>query len=323
MALSGGSFWSTSFGRFLTVLLVIAAAVGGGVFWILYTLTHPARDGATLDPADLLLRAEEVTFEAADGVPLSGWFIKGAPGAPVILLCHDLGGSRLTLVHSAVSLNRAGYPLLLFDFRGHGRSGGSGSTVGVHEPDDVRGALAWLKDRKDIDTSRTGLWGIGMGAYAGAMAALDEPAIVALALDTPYTTIPGQVDRQVRALLPPVAHGLVTVVRPFYKPFFVFKLDESGLTGGLGRLARKNTLIVAAHDAPERFEESRALYESLPEGGDADKNFLELKASLVSGLYAEDKKIYDEALIGFFKSYLPVRGGAGQRPAAKIDVLER
>jgi len=323
MAQPGGSFWSTSFGRLLLVILAVAALVGGGVFWILHTLTHPGRDQATLDPADLLLRAEEVTFDSADGVPLSGWFIKGVPGAPPILLCHDLGGSRLTLVQSAVSLNRAGYPLLVFDFRGHGQSGGNGSTLGVREPEDVRGALAWLKNRKDTDTTRAGLWGIGMGAYAGAMAALDDPVVVALALDTPYATIPAQIDRQVRGLLPPVAHGLVAALRPFYQPFFAFKMDESGLGGGLGRLARKNTLIVAAHDSPDRFEESRALYDSLPEGGDADKNFLELKASLVSGLYAEDKKVYDEALTGFFKTYLPLRGKAASRPAGKIDVLER
>lgn len=323
MVPSGASFWSSPFGRALLVLFGAFAIVVGGVFLLLYTLTHPKRDETTLDPADLLLRVEDITFEAADGVPLSGWYIKGAPGAPLILLCHDFGGSRLTLVNSAASLNRAGYPLLVFDFRGHGRSGGSGTTLGVQEPGDVQGALNWLRSRKDVDTTRAGLWGIGMGAYAGAMASLDDPTIVALALDTPYATIPARIDRQLRALVPPPAHGLMAAVRPFYQPFFAFKMDEAGLSGGLGRLARKNTLIIVAHDMPDRFAEGRALYDALPEGGDADKNFLELKASLASGLYAEDKKAYDEALIAFFQSYLPIRGGPPRRPTGPIDVQER
>jgi pimeloyl-ACP methyl ester carboxylesterase len=304
-------------------MLLLVALVGGGIYWGLHTLTHPVREALTLDPADLLLRVEEATFDAADGVPLSAWFIKGAPGAPAILLCHDLGGSRLTLMNSAVSLNRAGYPLLVFDFRGHGQSGGGGSTLGVGEPDDVRGALAWIKDRKDVDTTRAGLWGIGMGAYAGAMAALEEPTIVALALDTPYATIPAQIDRLVRARVPPMAHGLVAALRPFYDPYFAFRMDATGLHGGMGRLARKNTLIVAAHDSPDRYAESRAIYDALPEGGEADKNFLELRASLRSGLYAEDKQAYDQAIVGFFKSYLPIRGGPAAPRAAPIEVRER
>src|SRR5262245_23476375 len=99
--------------KFLLGLLVFAALLGGGAYFLLYDVTHPPRDKTQLDPADLLLRAEEVTFHATDGVMLSGWFVKGAPGAPVILLCHDLGGSRSALLGSAVSLNRAGYPLLV------------------------------------------------------------------------------------------------------------------------------------------------------------------------------------------------------------------
>src|SRR2546422_10498267 len=106
-------------------LLVVIALLVGGACALLYGVTHPPREKTQLDPADLLLRAEDVTFHAADGVLLSGWLVKGAPRAPVIVLCHDLGGSRSALLNSAVSLNRAGYALLVFDFRGHGLSTGS------------------------------------------------------------------------------------------------------------------------------------------------------------------------------------------------------
>src|SRR6266496_5859588 len=55
-----------------------------------------------------------------------------------------------TLLGSAVSLNRAGYPLLVFDFRGHGASAGSGSDLGVSEKRDIEGAVEYLKGRGDI-----------------------------------------------------------------------------------------------------------------------------------------------------------------------------
>src|SRR6267142_2325129 len=142
----------------LGLLLVIALLVGGA-YALLYGVTHPPREKTQLDPADLLLRAEDVTFHAADGVLLSGWLVKGTPRAPVIVLCHDLGGSRSALLNSAVSLNRAGYALLVFDFRGHGLSMGSGGYLGVDEKSDILGAIAFLKSRSDVDGSRVGLWG--------------------------------------------------------------------------------------------------------------------------------------------------------------------
>src|SRR5437870_5286184 len=115
MAKNGGSFLSSGPVKTLFVLIVVALLLGGGAYYLLYNLTHPPRERTQLDPADLLLHAEDVSFHATDGVLLSGWLVKGAPRAPVIVLCHDLGGSRSSLLNSAVSLNRAGYALLVFD----------------------------------------------------------------------------------------------------------------------------------------------------------------------------------------------------------------
>src|SRR6266581_7603337 len=154
MAKNGGTFLSSGPVRFLFLLVGLILLGAGGAFFLLYGVTHPSRDQMQFDPADLLLRTEDVAFHASDGVLLSGWLVKGAPRAPVILLCHDLGGSRSTLLGSAVSLNRVGYPLLVFDFRGHGASAGSGSDLGVSEKRDIEGAVEYLKSRPDIDASR-------------------------------------------------------------------------------------------------------------------------------------------------------------------------
>src|SRR6266850_3943642 len=162
MATNGGSFLSSGPAKTLLGVLVLLVLLTGGAYALLYGVTHPPRERTQLDPADLLLRAEDVTFHATDDVLLSGWLVKGAPKAPVILLCHDLGGSRSSLLNSAVSLNRAGYALFVFDFRGHGLSTGSGGFLGVDEKSDILGAIAFLKSRSDVDGSRVGLWGIGM-----------------------------------------------------------------------------------------------------------------------------------------------------------------
>lgn len=310
--------------RFLLVVLGLIVLCAGGAYFLLYSVTHPPRDRSQLDPADLLLRTEEVAFHATDDVVLSGWLVKGAPRAPVILLCHDLGGSRSTLLGSAVSLNRAGYPLLVFDFRGHGRSTGSGGWLGVDEKRDILGAIEFLKTRGDVDSSRIGLWGIGMGAYAGILASVENPQIVALALDSLYPDVRAQMDRLVRARIPPTLRFVMPALDLIYTPYLGLRPKGStSLSTVLGGLTDRSILLIAATDPPDRYEEEKALYAALPEGPRGGKNLLELKASVVTGLYAEDKKTYDQAIVRFFSTSLPRVGATGSPPGKTIQVLER
>ena len=324
MAKNGGTFLSSGPVKFLLFLLVVSVLFAGGAYFLLYSATHPPRDRTRLDPADLLLRTEEVTFHASDGVLLSGWLVKGAPRAPVILLCHDLGGSRSTLLGSAVSLNRAGYPLLVFDFRGHGLSTGSGGYLGVDERRDILGAVEYLKTRNDVDGSRIGLWGIGMGAYAGALAALENPMIVALALDSLYPDVNAQLDRLVRARIPPVLRFVMPALHVIYRPYLRLRpAAYTTLSASLGGLAGKSVLLIAAGDPSDRYEEEKALYDALPEGPEGAKNLLELKASVVTGLYAEDKRTYDQAIVRFFTANLPRTGGVKLPKGKPLQILER
>ncbi len=323
MATSGGSFWARGPGLLLLVLLVLLAATAAGSYALVYDVVHPPRDRDMLEPGDLLLQTADAVFQASDGTPLSGWFVKGAPGWPVILLCHDLGGARSSLLNSAAALNRAGYPLLLFDFRGHGLSGGKGSTLGLEERLDVLGGIEYLKTRKDIDPARYGVWGIGMGAYAGCLAAAESKEIVALALDSIYPDIRTDLDRRLRQTIPPALRAALPVVRLAYEPYFAFKMGKYSVSHFLPDLAGRNLLFIASAEPPDRFNEVKALYAVLPEARAGDKNFLELKASVVSGLYAEDKKKYDEAIVNFFSTYLPHEARPAQAPQKKIQVLER
>jgi pimeloyl-ACP methyl ester carboxylesterase len=126
---------------------------------------------------------EDVGFTATDGVQLRGWFIpSGAPGpGPAVAFVHGWLWNRLGNVAGQVpvpdkdvdflpatkALHDAGYHVLLFDLRNHGRSGRKlPITYGVREALDVQGALALLRSRADVDGDRIGLLGCSMGANA-------------------------------------------------------------------------------------------------------------------------------------------------------------
>lgn len=72
--------------------------------------------------------SEKVSFDAVDGVKLSGYFHKSKSGSdsPSIIMLHPFGSDSdvVTWRDTANSLAEAGYNVLRFDFRGHGKSTG-------------------------------------------------------------------------------------------------------------------------------------------------------------------------------------------------------
>jgi len=121
---------------------------------------------------------QSVTFESG-GATLQGVLhlpsdAKGARAA--ILSCHGFGGSSRGAGHPqlARALERAGYAVLRFDFRGCGESGGErGRIICEEEVEDVRNAVTFLQSRPAVDADRVGLIGTSLGGavviYAAAV----------------------------------------------------------------------------------------------------------------------------------------------------------
>ena len=305
------------------ILIILIAAVGlpaAGAYALIQASSQPSPDKSKADPSELLLQTEDASFVSSDGVSLAGWFLRGRRGAPPILLCHDLGGSRSQLLNAAVALNKAGYPLLLLDFRRHGDSGAARSTLGVNERLDVLAAIGWLRGRPEFAKSRIGGWGVGMGAYALALAALEEPGLTSLALDGLYPDVSTEADRRLRELIPSAARSLVPAARLMYGPYFRCSLAQHSLNNRLSGLGGRNLLLIAASEVPEQFEEERRIYDAIPETAEGDKNLLELRRSGLTGLYAEDRTKYDQAIRDFFSTHLPAAGGGA---SGSIQVIEK
>ncbi len=181
-----------------SVLLALVVAVLGAIGWVGSERTiHPAPavEDHTLGEYPFAATTEEVRFSSLDGTPLTGWFVPGRPGAPAVALLHGFGRSRAELLPHAAYLNAAGYHVLLFDFRGRGESGGGGTTMGAREPLDVRGAVAYLRTRPEVDGQRIAVQGVSLGASSGILAMPDEPGIAAIVAESPFTTLRATVDR--------------------------------------------------------------------------------------------------------------------------------
>ena len=172
--------------RLLKFLLAISSGLAAAVAAAGYLWVKPPRLLLT-EPVPPDISPEEVYFPGRDGLRLHGLYLAGRSGSPALLLCHGYYRSLAEPFSLGCELNRLGYHVLLFDFRGCGLSGGRLTTLGYREAADVLGAVDYLHNR--LGQRPLGVLGISMGAVAALRAAPDCPAIAAIVADSAYADL--------------------------------------------------------------------------------------------------------------------------------------
>jgi len=208
----GGVLGANRRSRVSRVLVLVA---------VLLTLTILRAEGAmeqhfiyfperalVMTPSGLGLPFEEVTFSAEDGIRLHGWWVPGEPGRPVILFFHGNAGNISHRVENLWLLRRLGLGVLIFDYRGYGRSEGRPDEPGLAQ--DARAALKWLEER-GVPRGELLYFGRSLGAAVALQLALEAPP-AGLVLETPFTSI-----RDLGRLHYPLLHlGLGWLIRDRY-----------------------------------------------------------------------------------------------------------
>ena len=130
---------------------------------------------------------EALTLDTADGERLDAWFVP-APGAHgVVLFLHGNAGNLSHRMDSIAMFHRLGYAVLIFDYRGYGRSSGKPSEAGLHG--DAETAWAYLTRARGIAPENIVLFGESLGgALAAHLAARQRPG--ALVLSSVFTSVP-------------------------------------------------------------------------------------------------------------------------------------
>jgi fermentation-respiration switch protein FrsA (DUF1100 family) len=105
---------------------------------------------------------EDCWFETLDGLRIHGWYLKQDTPQAVILYAHGNAGNITHRAHLAVHLQqRFNVSVLLFDYRGYGRSEGVPTIDGLHL--DARAARDYLAQREQIQSRDVVLMGRSLG----------------------------------------------------------------------------------------------------------------------------------------------------------------
>jgi pimeloyl-ACP methyl ester carboxylesterase len=165
------------FALFALISVVISVIFSGIVL-------HALRQPIVITPEKYGLAYEDVAFKSKDGLTLKGWFIPAEPTEgrdKVVIITHPFPFNRhgflaknqgwlplfktdVDLLQIAPALHRAGYSVLMFDFRNHGESGRGLTGIGLTEYQDVLGAVEYAKSRPSLRAPQIGFISFCMGA---------------------------------------------------------------------------------------------------------------------------------------------------------------
>jgi len=150
----------------------------------------PSR-GFSTTPGALGLRHDELTLVTEDGERIHAWFLPADATDPglryTVLMCHGNACNISDRLDRTLLMQvKLGTDVLLFDYRGFGKSSGSPTEQGTYE--DARAAHRYLVRQRGLDARKIVLLGESLGAAVALDLALEVGA-AGLVLEAPFTSI--------------------------------------------------------------------------------------------------------------------------------------
>jgi uncharacterized protein len=256
------------------------------------------------DPAHYGLPYENVSFPTSDGLTLRGWFIPAAVDGPTgkkatILVGHGYPFDKANILRHARFLH-SGFHLLFFDFRFFGESEGAYTTAGLLETRDVEAAVAYLKQRQEVDPSRIGALGFSMSAAAFILAR--HPDIRAIVADSSYASLEDLVGRQFFFLPGPTKWPLVALTKLYARLLLGVDMETAAPALVVRDLAVPLLLIHGDRDSQIPVSHTREI------AANADPSLTELwiVAGADHGIaHAQEGARYEARVMQFFIRHLP------------------
>lgn len=299
---------------FLPIALVIVLAIVGALSFIVYCVSHPTKRPYVVTPESFsrisgrAIKVTDETWANADGRNARGWLLKGAEGAPAVVLLHRYGGDRSWLFNLGVKINEAtNFTILWPDLRGHGENPLIKSTaLGVREGDDLLGAIKYLRGlktegQKTLVGESLGVYGVELGAYSALKAARNEPQIKVLVLDSVVTSPTDLLNTAVSSCVG-LDNGLVQYFsRVAMKTYMLGGFDDASACEFASGIKDQKVMLLSGADAGALRDATASLQKCFPNAGNVDvRTDLPLSGFGLPSVTGEQGEAYDRVVIEFF-----------------------
>src|SRR5215217_2024449 len=299
---------------FLPIALVIVLAVVGALSFVVYCVTHPTKRPYVVTPeafsriSGRAIKVTDETWANADGQNARGWLLKGAEGAPAVVLLHRYGGDRSWLFNLGVKINETtNFTILWPDLRGHGENPLIGSTaLGVREGDDLLAAIRYLRGlktegRKTLVGESLGVYGVELGAYSALKSARNEPQIKVLVLDSVVTSPTDLLNTAVSSCVG-LDNSLVRYSsRVAIKAYMLGGYEDTSACEFASGIRDQKVMLLSGADAGALREATASLQGCFPNAGNVEvRTDLPLSGFGLPSVTGEQGEAYDRVVIEFF-----------------------
>jgi len=291
----------------------------------------------------------EVKFNSADGTHLRGEFWAQTHSAPTIIISH---GFHVPCLHfrSVAALEYAhGANILLFDYRGHGKSALIPTTCGNAEVNDLVAAVDVAASQPETSRSQIYIHGFSMGA-AVALLLPQHTAVAGIIADSPYARL-DEMTRQIitqileqetarwrgparalRTFLPSLTRltfrGGQLLFHARYRHSLVARPDQTignhpskQMLRAAGTMSPPILLIHAEYDSMVAFHHARRLVAAARTAGRSIQEYY-TPCDLHCGSYGYDPHRYMALLQEFVA--LPAKGSTSEGPGQNaVPFLEK
>ena len=244
----------------------------GGMLWLaagflatLATMIPPSARPA-MHPTRLGLVCENVELTSEDGKKISAWWLpKGLAGKPPVLVLHGLGASKAHMMDYILFAQKEGYPVLAIDFRGHGGSEPSMTSIGFYESQDVLAGVKFVQERGAGDPV---LWGTSMGAVSALLAAEKDGSVAGVIADVPFDTYRNTIRHHAKLMYGVTEFPLIWMAFPMIERRLNFSLDEVDCLRAASKIHAPMLVLAGEKDVRMDPAMVRTIYEAA--GGPKD-----------------------------------------------------
>ena len=289
----------------------------GLAYYVARVLTAPKRpspmDTYVMTPFETGAECEDVTFPSAGGeYTVSGWWFLRPETDRVVVGCTGYRGSKSELIGISTALWRAGYNVLLFDYRGHGADRGAPVTLGYREIHDFLGAMDYVYTR--VPHARIGVIGYSMGAVIAIMGSVRRPDVRAVVADSPFATHAGVVSHNISRVIRVNGRPIAALADFFLNRIAGYRHRDVEPVRDVAALAPRPLLIIhGSDDQTIPASHARQVYDAAGE----PKELWIGEGADHCGTYFLDRRTYTRRVVGFFDQWL--NGERDEPPAEAGD----
>jgi len=282
----------------LSFILVGFFVVERVVAYKINEITHPDHKDNYSMTLENGQEIQQIHFKTVDGLTLTGWYIPPQNGA-VIILQHGYHANSAEMLPIGRMLARHGYGVLLFDFRGHGKSEGDTVTLGLFETQDTDAAVNFLLQRPEVE--KIGLLGNSMGGATAILAASKNERIQAIAVEGVFSELKDEVGIGIEVQTPLPASPFDAIFVYIAERETGYRLSDIAPVAKIGKISPRPILIMqGGNDTRINDESGKALFTA---AGEPRLYWYEPSAAHVA-IYQTVPNEYEKHITNFFDQYL-------------------